>query len=323
MPRRAAVIIAFHKPDIALARRQIASLVAQQDVELSVTAVFDGAETANDPELRALTEAAGFLPVVNDHALGVRGAFVRGLSAALEHASPGTVFAYADQDDQWHPAKLARSIARLDETQAALVHCDARVLAGDGSLIASSLHRYESRRNSNSLAGVLILNAVTGMTAVFTAEVARRALRLMERYDGTMLHDHLTAIAAASAGELAYLDEPLVDYMQHGGNQLGAKIHRSMLRRRGIGIAHLAAYRGTSAAMFADRRTVAKLLQEDGLLPWHLAALFGCGAFGRLLTLAACVSVWSGFVASGDLRRAMLALRMCDARFHPFTVEQN
>ena len=322
MPRPAAVIIAFHKPGIAMARRQIASLVAQQDVALSVTAVFDGAETANDPELRAMTAAAGFLPVVNDRALGVRGAFARGLSAALETAESGAVFAYADQDDHWHPGKLARSIARLDATDAALVHCDARVLADDGSLIAASLHRYESRRNSNSLAGTLILNAVTGMTAVFTAEAARRALRLMERYGGTMLHDHLTAIAAASTGALAFLDEPLVDYMQHGANQLGAKVHRSMFRRRGIGTTHLAAYRGTSAAMFEDRRSVAKLLQEDGLLPPHLAAMFGCGAFGRLHTLAACLSVWSGFVAAGDFRRAMLTLRMCDARFHPFTVEQ-
>jgi hypothetical protein len=318
---RAIAVIAFHKPDPVLVRRQIETLCSQESVDLAVVAVFDGPDTVADRDLRDQTERAGFIAVENPEAVGVRDAFARGLAVALERAASDTVICYADQDDLWHKDKLSRSIAFLRETGAALVHCDAVVVAEDGQIIAPSLHRYESRRNANSLLGMLVLNTVTGMTAVFTPESARRALPLMQQYRGPLLHDHLTAIAAASAGQVRFLDRPLVDYMQHGGNQLGARLHRSMFRRRGIGLGHIAAYRETSAVMFRDRKDVAKLLQANGQLRGRTAAIFGAGGHGRSATLGAYASGWLELMLAGDLRRATLLMRFLDARFHPFTVE--
>lgn len=308
------VIIAFHKPDIGLAKRQIDSILAQAGVTLSGVAVLDGDETADDAALRDLIAAAGFDVVTNPEPLGVKGAFASGLERALAQAGDGQFFCYADQDDDWHVEKLARLAAHAQRSGAALVHCDARVVAEDGTLIANSLHRYESRREPNDLLGTLLLNTVTGMTCLFPMMTARLALALMTQYNGSFLHDHITAIAAASIGPQIYLDEALVDYVQHGGNKIGAKLHQSMARRRAVGSQHMALYRKTSEAMYQERRAVAQLLAQRGLLPRPLQLMFRTGHPAGVTSMmwAYTRSLFRLF-AELDFRRWMLAMRMMDA----------
>lgn len=308
------VIISFFKPDIDLARRQVASLLAQDGVNLTGFAVLDGEETGEDPELLALIRDAGFDIIVNATPLGVRQAFCEGLNRALADADHDRFFCYADQDDEWHPDKLSRLVACAAATQAALVHCDARVVAGDGTVITQSLHQYESRREPADLLGMILLNTVTGMTALFPAATARLARDVMASYDGSFLHDHVTAIAAASLGPVIFIDDVLVDYIQHGGNHLGAKLHRNMIRRRAMGVGPLAIYRDTSDSMFRDRRAVALLLDRHGKLPADLRTMFltsQCRGFWNLSWTYTRL-LWKMFIGL-DFRRWVLGLRMMDA----------
>jgi hypothetical protein len=60
------------------------------------------------------------------------------------------------------------------------------------------------------------------MTAVFDRRTAEKALLLGAATGADLLHDHVVALAAALSGEIIYLDEPLVDYVQHGRNTIGA-----------------------------------------------------------------------------------------------------
>lgn len=308
------VIIAFHKPDIGLARRQIDSILGQTGVTISGVAVIDGDETADDPALQDLVAVSGFDVVVNSEPRGVLGAFAAGLERALSQAGDMQFFCYADQDDVWHAEKLVKLVACAQRTGATLVHCDAHVVAEDGTIIAASLHRYESRREPTSLLGTLLLNSVTGMTCLFPIVTARLALDLMMEYDGPLLHDHITAIAATAIGSQVYLDDVLVDYIQHRTNQLGAKLHIPLTRRRALGFEHLELYRMTSRRIYDERRGVALLLAQRGLLPLPLQQMFRTGEPVGTLRL---IWIYTRFLArlffEFDFRRWMLGLRMMDA----------
>ncbi len=310
------VVVAFHRPDHGLALRLIDSLLAQSGVDIAVVAVLDGAETCGDAALAALLDDPRIDLRRSAVALGVRGAFAFGLKRALVlYPDERTCFAYADQDDCWHRDKLARSLARLRQTAASLVHCDARVTDEDGKVIAPSLHDFESRRNADTPLEALLLNAVSGMTALFNAATARLACRLMDNLDSGLLHDHLTAVAAASLGPVAFLPEVLVDYVQHGGNALGARevLHRPWYRRA-MTARDLAAYRGTSRHIFEERRPLALALRKEGLLSRELAEMFLVSeplpSFPRLV-----LRYWAAMLRlflAGQSRRGFLCFRVMD-----------
>lgn len=309
------VVVAVHKPSLPLLGKQIDSLAAQAGVKLSLVAVIDGADTARDGALMALLRGAGAAIVINDVAQGARRSFAEGLRRAIAR-SPGDAgyFAYCDQDDVWHPEKLSRSIAVLRDQGAALVHCDARVLDEKGSVIAPSLFRFEARQESTDLLGTLLLNSVTGMTAVFPARTARTALTVLDRYQGPLLHDHVTAAVAASIGRIVFIDEALVDYVQHGANQIGAKRPRPALRSRAVGLSHLSAYRATSSEIFEERRALASVLAQEDLLPQDIGAMFLIGQRPRI---AGFVTTYMRAVrqllGAGQFHRVRLAARMMDA----------
>lgn len=310
---RVAVVVAFHEAGRELVERQVESLLRQEGVALRLIGVLDGAKTARDRDLTDYLELSGFSLIRNDTPLGASAAFARGLASAVESSEGEEWFSYCDQDDVWHAGKLERSLACLQETSAQLVHCDARVIDKEGHVIAPSLHRYERRHEPQDLHQHLLLNAVTGMTSLFTAQTARRAMRLIEANTTSILHDHLTVVAAASLGRVEFLPEPLVDYVQHGRNQVGANPYDPAARRRSFGLGHLLAYRAKSIRMFAERRAVAAGLAREGALPQPLATMFVI----QRTSLARLVTTYIGTIARlfahGQQRRAMLCIRMMDA----------
>lgn len=309
------VVVAFYHPAMTMALRQIESLAQQEGVKLSCVAVLDGRETAKNDELAESLSKIGATLVRTPEAKGVRAAFARGLEAALNaFPDPSTLFAYCDQDDVWHPQKLRRSADCLRVKAASLVHCDARVMDDAGLEISGSLHRFESRSETSNFIEVLLLNNVTGMTAVFNAEVAQLALEVMRTYDGELLHDHITAVAAALIGDVVFLDDPLVDYVQHGDNRIGAKPHRSAWRRRMLGLSHLSLYRQTSRRLFDERQTLCSRLGQLRKLPACLDTMFvNDRAKGSLRVLPCYATHVTRLMAKGQFRRAMLCLRMLDA----------
>ena len=309
------VVAAFHVPAPALVRRQIASIVGQTGVRLNLVGVLDGAETASDAGLTGSLRQEGFDIIVNDEARGVRAAFEAGLRHAISRAAGPGYFAYSDQDDVWHLDKLAKSVAELRTNAAQMVYCDARVVDAEGHVIATSLHDYEARQEPADLLQHLLLNAVSGMTAVFTEPAARLAAAMMRGNQTVLLHDHITAVAAASLGAVVRLPEPLVDYVQHESNQLGAMPRAPAWRRRGLGVGHLSAYRTTSAAIFNERRLVAAALAREGQLPRPLSTMFLIHRPSFASFEATYLAAIAALLKQGQRRRAMLCLRLMDAAF--------
>jgi hypothetical protein len=184
-----AVCLAVHRPDPELLRRQLDSLEAQ-------------------------TYGARVLVREDDDAGS--GAY-RAFERALGGAPAGARFvAPCDQDDIWHPDKLAALVAALERTGALLAYSDLRIVRPDGSVISDTY--WTDRDNGwRDLGDLLATNVVTGATSVLRREVVDLALPFPPEVDGSY-HDHWLALCALALGDLAYVDRPLVDYVQHGAN---------------------------------------------------------------------------------------------------------
>jgi hypothetical protein len=309
------VIIALHKPNPKHLAAQIASLTAQRGVVQEVIAVFDGFDTSRDAGAVEMVSAAGFVSLFCDEVLGVRRAFSLGLEMGLKLASAkDAFFSFADQDDIWHPEKLYRTLLEAIKPGVSLVHCDARVVSEEGAELSPSLHRYEGRTEVSSVFGAILLNSVTGMTAVFPRQTAEFALKLMQAYKGDLLHDHVTAVAAACLGRIVFVDQALVDYRQHGTNQIGARASKRLWRSRKFGHEHIRSYRQTSRSIFSSRQLLAKAIFDVGILPKNIAVIFRLkpnAGYSELIT--AQLSVIGSLLLQGQLRRIFLAIRIFDA----------
>jgi len=145
----------------------------------------------------------------------------------LMRSSSAHYLCFADQDDVWHPDKLKKNLAKMDQNEAVygedtpiLIHSDLRVCDQNLGLIHPSFVRYQrlSPRRT-ALNELLVQNAVTGCTTMFNRALARR----LEKFPPQIIyHDWYAAITAAAFGVIDYIPEPLVDYRQHQSNHVGA-----------------------------------------------------------------------------------------------------
>jgi hypothetical protein len=75
-----------------------------------------------------------------------------------------------------------------------------------------------SRLASDAAFGELLKrNVLTGATMMVT----RRLIELAAPFPASWVHDEWLAIVASVAGGIAVVPEPVIDYRQHGGNQIG------------------------------------------------------------------------------------------------------
>ena len=73
----------------------------------------------------------------------------------------------------------------------------------------------ERRNNHTNLLSLLIANTITGAASLFRRELVDGRCRSRE-FPRTQYHDHWLALVALSMGDIAYVDRPLYDYVQHG-----------------------------------------------------------------------------------------------------------
>jgi glycosyltransferase involved in cell wall biosynthesis len=211
-----AVCMATFDPPPELFARQVASLRAQTHANWVCLISDDGSSPERFAALQE--QVAGdprFAVSRTDRRLG----FYRNFERALQLAPPAAAYvALADQDDEWHPDKLETLIAALDHG-GQLAYSDARIVARDGTVLADTY--WETRRNNHrDLLSLLVANAVTGAAALFPRALLDDALPFppaqFHHY-----HDHWLGLVALARGDIAYVDRPLYDYVQHGSASLG------------------------------------------------------------------------------------------------------
>src|SRR2546423_4675828 len=140
----------------------------------------------------------------------------------------------ADQDDVWNREKLEVLLREIGDAQ--LVYSDARVGGPRGRVLAGTY--WDRRRNNHTnLLSLLSANAVTGAASLFRRDLLDYALPFPpEQF--AHFHDHWIGLTALALGEIAFVDRPLYDYVQHGTASLGHAEATGCHRASASGWAH-------------------------------------------------------------------------------------
>lgn len=151
--------------------------------------------------------------------------YVANFEAALKDAS-GEVLFLCDQDDVWHPEKLATLTDAFERRAGLLLVCtDARRIDEGGTSLRRSLFevlkvsRAELRRihAGEGFRVLLRRSLATGATVALRRTLLGAALPFPDGW----VHDEWLAIIAAALGGFECVERPLIDYRQHASNQIG------------------------------------------------------------------------------------------------------
>lgn len=206
---------------------QLDSIFAQTVLPTEVVISDDASTDSTLERVADSMRTHSALPVAvtvlrNESALGVTGNFEQ----AIRACSGDPVF-LSDQDDVWSPRRIERTLAEFSRwPDALLVHSDARLVDADGSDIGATLFAAYSiddatiaeARSGGAFDLLLRRNLVTGATAA----IRRGLVELAAPFPDWWVHDEWLALVAAANGPISPIRDLLIDYRQHGGNQIGA-----------------------------------------------------------------------------------------------------
>ena len=216
---------AEHLPDL------LDSLLGQTDPDFSVLMQDDGSSDTTPALLREISARDPRFTFGREQGrhLGAAGNFC---SLIRQFEVAGRVM-LCDQDDVWEPQKVARLKAAMDALEAEygagvplLVHSDCSLVGSDGTPIGPSFFRHQGwDPGAVTLPPLLVQNNVTGCTLIMN-EPLRALITAHAKAKDLFMHDWFIALTAASFGHIAFVDEPLTRYRQHGDNQIGARSER-------------------------------------------------------------------------------------------------
>jgi glycosyltransferase involved in cell wall biosynthesis len=139
----------------------------------------------------------------------------------------GDLISLCDQDDRWHEHRLERMVAEFERRpELTLLHSDARLVDRGGNSLEGSLmdtlgmSPTEAREihSGEAFKALLRRNLATGATVMFRKGLLNHAIPFFEPW----VHDEWLAMLASIVGVVDFLPEQLIDYRQHGNNQIGA-----------------------------------------------------------------------------------------------------
>jgi glycosyltransferase involved in cell wall biosynthesis len=224
-----AICMATHNPPQSLFQRQVESICSQTHERFVCLVSDDCSEhEALDRIERACEADPRFVLAAHSEKVG----FYRNFERCLSHVPREAAFvALADHDDDWSHDKLEVLLGALLDSGALLAYSDMRVVDEHGGVVAPSY--WTGRKNNHERFGSLLLaNTVTGAASLFRRELLDDVLPFPPPV-GHAFHDHWIACVALCLGEITYVDRPLYDYVQHGGNVIGhnapPRSHRSGL----------------------------------------------------------------------------------------------
>ena len=228
---------------------QLASLAAQTRLPDELV-VRDDASADDTPDvIRAFAARAPF-PVRFERNADRLGS-TRNFDGTIAACS-GDLIALCDQDDVWRPDKLAALERRFqDSPGVGLVFSDADLVDEALRPIGARLWTrigFDSRRRRfwqarGALTALVPGRIVTGATMAFRSAFRTLVLPTPEGI-APMIHDGWIALAIAAVAGVAFMEEPLIAYRQHGAQQVGAPEPSGARARLGVmaSAAHVNAY---------------------------------------------------------------------------------
>ena len=153
---------------------------------------------------------------VNESRLGVIGNFKK----AVKLTNTANYVALSDQDDEWLPDKLEKSIALLkqvdDNKSPCIIYTDLILVDQNDNILNRSFHNvFGHDKYKHNLQSLLFTNFATGCTIMMNT----RARQLfIEMPDDIRSHDEWLALIAFSFGKAKSITTPLVRYRKHESN---------------------------------------------------------------------------------------------------------
>jgi glycosyltransferase involved in cell wall biosynthesis len=209
-------------------------------------------------------------------------------------------YAFADQDDVWHPDRLARGLARLAPLDPARP-----AYYGTRTVLIDEEGRETGRsplfRAPPSFSNALVQNLAGGNTMLLNH--AAKALLERVRPGAVIAHDWWTYLLVTGAGGTAIYDpEPSVRYRQHAANMIGGNmgLGPKLKRLRMLAAGRLGEYSEVNLAaletawelLTEEARAKTELFRTGRGLPFgaRLAAMRRLGLYRQ--TRAGTVSLW-------------------------------
>jgi glycosyltransferase involved in cell wall biosynthesis len=189
-------------------REQIASILPQLSGNDKITIVDDASsdetvavvESFGDARIRILRQASN---------CGV----VKSFERAIREATGEIVF-LADQDDVWHPDKIARMMkAFAADREATLILSNGEMIDADGRSLSQRLNVDE--RFSAGILSNLLKNRYQGSTMAFRREILPAVLPFPRDIP---MHDSWIGLVNAIIGRTVYLHDSLLLYRRHESN---------------------------------------------------------------------------------------------------------
>ncbi len=197
-------------------QRQVATILAQQGVDLRLVILDDGSTDASFALATDLAAEDGRITLAERRPNAGLSAAVARLLSFVE--TP--YFAMSDQDDLWDPDKLARSIGHLETTCAALVYSDVR-LCNEHGVVTD--HSYFRSRRLPALEGTDPLASIFRNPVLGHTIVARRGIAAWGRELPPTLpyYEPWLVAAACRSGGVTMIKDQLGSYRVHAGNVVG------------------------------------------------------------------------------------------------------
>ena len=209
---------------------QLRSILAQSVLPIQIVISDDASQDETLSVVHGVfgtdeVEALGITVTVLNHVknVGVTSNFERALLACT-----GDLVALCDQDDIWHPDRLESAQRRFeDASELLLLHSDARLVDRNGAPLGYSLfdaldltdEERAAITGGRGLEALLKRNLITGATTMIRRTLVDRATPFPKPW----VHDEWLGIVAAATGRIDLLPEQLIDYRQHGANQIGVR----------------------------------------------------------------------------------------------------
>jgi glycosyltransferase involved in cell wall biosynthesis len=247
---------------------QLASILAQQGVDLHVVIRDDGSDDGSLDMLQALVRDDPRITLFSGENLGVTGSFFALLTAA--EACDADYVTFADQDDIWPPDRLAWQCAALADVPSEVPGlCYGAFLRVDAAGAPMGEPVLPPLPDKGAL---LSENQVPGCTMMLNRAAHQLVRSSLPPAGNVYIHDWWVEQVIVFTGRIVRVDDVVLHYRQHAANLIGAPGIGRIWRARLVRLRRLRGHHPLPAqirelrARFGDRMTAADRTRIDDFL---------------------------------------------------------
>jgi len=207
---------------------QVLSIVRQSDPPAELVVSDDASSDGTVEIIRRIfvenhVTKTRLVVMENSEPLGVASNFEQAIVACS-----GDLIALSDQDDVWQPDRLRIAVSRFEASaDLLLLNSDARLVDESGEPLGRTLFEaleltcgeLSALTSARGFEALLRRNLITGATTMIHRNLVMRAAP----FPIPWLHDEWMAIIASATGMTDLVVRELIDYRQHGRNQIGVQ----------------------------------------------------------------------------------------------------